>query len=286
MGRIVYLNGQYLDEASAKVSIFDRGFLFGDGVYEVVPVMAGKMVDVAPFLARLSASLEKTAISWPCSRQQFLDMHEQLIIRNNLTDGLIYSQVTRGVAERDFGFPDNTSPGLMAFTQQKKPQLDTLVKTGVAVVSVDDIRWKRRDIKSISLLGQCMAKQEAVEKGGYEGWMVEDGFVTEGTSSSALIVRDNVLITRHLGSEILPGIRRQTILQLAGTHHIKVEERPFTIAEAAAADEAMMTSASISILPVVRIDGRPIGTGKPGPVYKKLRKLYLENALGNAGVNP
>ncbi|HHI81526.1 MAG TPA: D-amino-acid transaminase [Rhizobiales bacterium] len=284
MGRTVFVNGVYLDEADATISVFDRGFLFGDGVYEVVPVMDGVMIDVAPFLARLSSSLEKTGIAWPCSREDYLAMHEELIRRNNIVDGLVYSQVTRGVAERDFAFPKDTAPTLMAFTQVKKQRKTPLDETGVEIVTVEDIRWKRRDIKSISLLAQCMAKQAAIEKGGFEGWMTEDGFVTEGTSSSALIVRDGVLITRNLSNGILPGIRRKLILQLARDHQISVEERPFSVAEALEADEALMSSASVSVLPVVKLDGKVIGDGKPGPVFKKLRLMYLDNARKTAGI--
>jgi D-alanine transaminase len=281
MGRIVYLNGDYLPEEEARVSIFDRGFLFGDGAYEVVPVMDGMMVDVEPFLVRLENSLRELQLDWPCSKDEYLAMHGQLIARNNLKEGMIYSQVTRGVADRQFYFPENTKPTLMAFTQVVNHLSNPAVETGVKVVSVHDIRWKRRDIKSIALLAQCMAKQAAHEKGAAEGWMIEDGYVTEGTSSSAYIVKDGVLITRPLNNTILAGIRRKLLLKLAREHQIRVEERPFTLQEAFEADEAMMSAASFSVLPIVEIDGNKIGDGKPGRVFARLRALYLENAREN-----
>ncbi len=283
MSRTVYLNGEYLPEEEAKVSIFDRGFLFGDGAYEVVPVMDGLMVDVEPFLVRLENSLGELQIDWPCSKQDYLEMHRQLIARNDLVEGMIYSQVTRGVVpQRNFAFPQDTPTTLMAFTQLVDHKNSQMAETGIKVVSVEDLRWKRRDIKSIALLAQCLAKQAANEKGGYEGWMVEDGFVTEGTSSSAYIVKDAVLITRPLSNSILAGIRRKILLKLAADHQIRIEERPFTIQEAQQADEALMSAASASLLPVVELDGKQIGDGKPGRVFRQLRALYLENARQNA----
>ncbi len=282
MSRIVYVNGHFIPEAEAKVSIFDRGYLFGDGAYEVVPVMNARLIDVEPFLVRLENSLCELSINWPCSKDQYLDIHRELVWHNKLEEGMIYSQVTRGVADRQFNFPDNTSPGFIAFTQTVNHTDNPRAKTGVSIASVEDIRWKRRDIKSIALLAQCMAKQAAVEKGAYEGWMCEDGFVTEGTSSSAYIVKDNILITRPLTNTILAGIRRKIMLKLARKHQIHMIERPFTIKEAINADEAMMSAASCSLLPVVEIDGEKIGTGKPGPVYEKLRALYLDHALKTA----
>lgn len=283
MSRTVYVNGTFMPEEEARVSIFDRGFLFGDGAYEVVPVMDGLMVDVEPFLARLENSLGELQIDWPCSKDEYLEVHRELIARNALKEGFVYSQVTRGmVPQRSFGFPEGTPPTFTAFTQLANHSNNPLAEDGIKIASVDDIRWKRRDIKSIALLAQCLAKQAANEKGAYEGWMVEDGFVTEGTSSSAFIVKDAVLITRPLSNLILSGIRRKILLKLAREHQIRVEERPFTLQEAYEADEAMMSAASCSVLPVIEIDGHKIGDGKPGRVYRQLRALYLENARENA----
>ncbi|MET0483500.1 MAG: D-amino-acid transaminase [Aestuariivirgaceae bacterium] len=284
MSRIVYLNGAFVDEADARVSIFDRGYLFGDGVYEVVPVCAGRLIDQAPFIARLDRSLRELEIAWPCAPDDYVAFHNELIRRNDLVEGMVYSQVTRGVADRDFAFPKGIAPAVIAFTQRKAIIANPLAETGVKVVTVEDIRWQRRDIKSIALLGQVLSKQQAAEQGAFEGWMVEDGMVTEGTSSTAYIVKDGVIVTRPLSRAILPGIRRRVLLELGPRHGLAVDERPFSVAEALAADEAMLTSASNFVLPVVAIDGQPVGTGKPGPVARRLREIYIAAALAEAGV--
>jgi D-alanine transaminase len=284
MGRIVYVNGAFVAEEEARISIFDRGYLFADGVYEVVPVCAGRLIDQAPFIARLDRSLRELEIAWPCAPDDYVAFHNELIRRNDLTEGMVYSQVTRGVADRDFAFPKNVSPAVVAFTQKKAIIANPLAETGVKVVTVEDIRWKRRDIKSIALLGQVLSKQQAAEQGAFEGWMVEDGMVTEGTSSTAYIVKDGVIVTRPLSRAILPGIRRRVLIELGPRHGLKIDQRPFTVEEALAADEAMLTSASNFVLPVVAIDGKPIGTGKPGPVARRLREIYIAAALAEAGV--
>ncbi len=285
MSRTVYVNGEYLPEDQAKVSIFDRGFVFGDGIYEVVPVIGGKMVDKAPFLQRLKRSLGELRIDMPMSEEEFVAMHQKLIELNGIEEGGVYSQITRGVADRDFAFPAaGTKPSVAAFTM-KKPLLDNAnARTGVKVVTVEDIRWKRRDIKSIALLGQVMAKQAAVEKGAFEGWMVEDGYVTEGTSSTAYIVKDGVIITRPLSNEILPGIRRKVIKQLCADKDVKLEERLFTVEEALAADEAFLSSATTLVMPIVEIDGHQIGGGQPGPVARKMREYYVAAIKAEAGL--
>jgi D-alanine transaminase len=284
MGRIVYVNGEFVPEEEAKVSIFDRGYYFGDGVYEVVPVIGGRMIDKAPFLARLGRSLAELGIAWPCSEQAYVAFHEELIGRNNIVEGLVYSQVTRGVAEREFTFPKDVRPAVMAFTQVKKLLDNPLAETGVKVATVEDIRWKRRDVKSIALLGQVMAKQQAAEKGAFEAWMVEDGNVTEGSSSSAYIVKDGVIITRPLSRDILPGIRRKVILELAAKHQVRIEERAFSVDEALSADEAFLTAASTFVLPVVAIDGHKVGDGTPGPVARQMRALYIAAGKAEAGL--
>ena len=285
MSRTVFVNGEYLPEGEAKVSIFDRGFVFGDGSYEVVPVIGGKMVDKAPFLERLKRSLGELRIDMPMSEDEFVAMHEQLIKLNGIEEGGVYSQITRGVADRDFAFPaPGTRPSVAAFTM-KKPLIDNAnARTGVKVVTVEDIRWKRRDIKSIALLGQVMAKQAAVEKGAFEGWMVEDGYVTEGTSSTAYIVKDGVIITRPLSNEILPGIRRKVIKQLCAEKGVKLEERLFTVEEALAADEAFLSSATTLVMPIIEIDGQQIGGGQPGPVARQMREYYIAAIKEEAGL--
>ena len=276
------MNGEYAPEESAKISIFDRGFIFGDGVYEVVPVVTGKLVDRDYFLERLDRSLSELQITWPCSQREYLDILQELVARNNLQEGIVYSQVTRGIADRDFAFPVDTAPTLVAFTSEMTLLNNPLAETGIAVTTSEDIRWKRRDIKSLNLLAQCLAKQDAHNKGANEGWMVEDGFVTEGVSSSAYIVKDKKIITRPLSNLILPGIRRRTLIEIAEREGIEIEQRLFTIEEALKADEAFISSATTIALPVVSIDGEEIANGKPGEITAKVRKLYIERLLEEA----
>lgn len=282
LNRIVYVNGEYVPENEAKVSIFDRGFIFGDGVYEVVPVINGKLVDKQYFLERLNRSLNELQIAWPCSESDYLTIMEQLIARNALTEGIIYSQITRGVADRNFSYPANTPTTLVAFSSAMALLENPAATNGIAVVTTDDIRWKRRDIKSVNLLAQCMAKQFAITNGAGEGWMVEDNLVTEGVSSSAYIVKDGVVITRPLSNLILPGIRRRTLLEIAANAGIAVDERAFSVAEALQADDAFISSGTTIVTPVVTINGTRIGDGKPGPVTLKLRTLYKTRMLAEA----
>jgi len=278
MQKTVFLNGEFLPEDEAKVSIFDRGFLFADGVYEGVPVIDGKLMDVAPFLERFDRSLKALDLEWPMPQEAYLEMIDTLIAKNRLEEGGIYTQVTRGAAPRVFEFPKGLTPTCMAFTFEKQILDNPSATHGVKVVTTEDIRWKRRDIKSLMLLGQCIAKEQAVKQGADEGWMVEDGYVTEGTASSAYIVKNGAVITRPLSHEILPGIRRKLLLEIAPKYGIKVEQRPFTVAEAHEADEAFLSSATTIIYPIIEIDGRKIGEGKPGKVARKLRELYLQEA--------
>ena len=283
MQKSVFLNGEFLPEDEAKISVFDRGFLLSDGVYEVVPVIRGKMIDVEPFVARFDHSLEALGLPWPMPQAECLEMLEQMIEKNRLREGGIYMQVTRGVAPRIFEFPEGLTPTFMAFSFEKSILESEQARSGVKVVTVEDIRWKRRDIKSIALLGQCVAKDQAVKEGAYEGWMVEEGYVTEGTSSSAYIIKDGVIITKPLSREILPGIRRKLILEYAPKYGIKVEQRAFTPEEAYAADEAFLSSATTMVYPIVEIDGRQIGEGKPGEITRRLREIYIEEALTAIG---
>ena len=279
MSRTVYVNGTFVPEEQAKISVFDRGFIFGDGVYEVVPVISGKLVDKQYFLERLDRSLDELSIAWPCTKQEYMEVMEQLVESNQLTEGVVYSQVTRGIADRDFPFPENVSPSFVAFTSNMELLDNPLVKSGIHVITTPDLRWKRRDIKSVNLLGQVLAKQDAITRGGHEGWMVEEGIVTEGVSSSAYIVKNATIITRPLSNAILPGIRRRTLLEIASNVGIDVEERIFTIEEALAADEAFISSATTMTLGVVSIDGHQIGNGTPGPVTIRLRELYKARVL-------
>ena len=283
MTNTVFVNGSYVPKQEATISVFDRGFIFGDGVYEVVPVIAGKMVDKAYFIERLARSLGELEIEWPCSRDDVLAMLNELITRNALIEGMVYLQITRGIADRDFAFPADITSSIVAFSSELTLIDNPAARTGIPVMTTPDLRWKRRDIKSVNLLGQVLAKQNAVTRGGREGWMIEDGVITEGVSSSAYIVKDQVIITRPLSNEILPGIRRRTLLELCEKEGITLEQRLFTLDEALAADEAFISSATTIVLPVVSIDGSTIGTGEPGPITQKLRSLYLARLKTEAG---
>ncbi len=278
MSRIVYVNGEYLPEAEGKVSIFDRGFLFADGVYEVTAVVNGKLVDYDPHMQRLERSLSELRIGWPCSKCEMKAMHVEMVRRNSLTEGIIYMQVTRGAADRMFNFPKDTNPSLIAFTQMMTLVDNPNAAKGVSVVTIADLRWARRDIKTVMLLAPVLGKQEAYEKGAHEAWMVEDGFITEGTSSNAYIVKDGKVITRGLSNAILAGCTRRSLFRLAQEQGIVIAERAFTVEEAYAADEAFLTSASQFVMPITEIDGHRIGGGQPGPVVRKLRELFLQEA--------
>jgi D-alanine transaminase len=280
MSRTVYVNGDYLPEEEARVSIFDRGFLMADGVYEVTSVLGGKLIDFAGHCARLARSLRELDMAAPVSDDDLLAIHRELVARNAVVDGMVYLQVTRGApGDRDFAFPDpaTTPSTLVMFTQSKPGLADSpAAKTGMKVISIPDIRWGRRDIKTVQLLYPSMGKMMAKKAGADDAWMVEDGFVTEGTSNNTYIVKGNRIITRELGTEILHGITRAAVLACARDLQMEVEERPFTLHEAMAADEAFFTSASAFVMPVVEIDGTTLGQGTPGPVATRLRGIYLD----------
>lgn len=279
MSRTVYVNGHYVGEEEATVSIFDRGFIFGDGVYEVTAVLDGKLVDFEAHMARLARSLAELGIVSPLTERHIRDLHETLIARNGVDEGIVYLEITRGAGDRDFAPSAPLTPTVVAFTQARALLDNPHAVTGVTVITVPDIRWKRRDIKSISLVGQVMGKRIAKEQGAYEAWLVENSVVTEGTSSTAWIVDANGTIrTQPLGYHILAGVTRRALLQLAEQDGIAILERPFSVSEALAAREAFLTSASTFVLPIVEIDGHAIGDGRPGPVARRFRELYLENA--------
>jgi D-alanine transaminase len=283
MSRIVFLNGSFLPIEEAKVPFMDRGFLFGDGVYEGVGMLDGRLIDNEAHLERLERSLGEVRIANPYSRAEWTALQEELARRNGMTEGFIYFQVTRGVAERDFFFPENAKPTVAMFTQAKAIANAPAAEKGIAVVTVPDQRWQRRDIKSINLLAQVLAKQAAKEAGAQEAWLVEDGFVTEGGSSSAFIVtKAGSIVVRPLSQAILPGITRKSLLRLSQESGIVLEERRFTVEEAYEAAEAFLTSASNFVLPVVSIDGRPVADGRPGPITTRLRQLYLQMASAPA----
>ena len=279
MTRIAYVNGEMIPLDQAKISIQDRGFLFGDGIYEVTAVVGERLVDYDNHAARLTRSLNAIELPCPVTSTRLLQLHHDIISANKLDEGLIYLQITRGSAERDFSFPAETHASLVMFTQAKPVIDNPWVKTGIKVVTTPDLRWKRCDIKSVSLLAQVIAKQEAAKAGAQEAWMVRAGKITEGSASSAYIVKNDEIITKPLSNAILPGVTRMALLDLARSHKLKLSQRAFTLAEAYAADEAFITAATNFVMPVVAIDGRPIGSGKPGQHSLALRKAYIAFAL-------
>ena len=279
MSRTVYLNGEYLPEAEAKVSVFDRGFVMGDAVYEVTSVLAGKILEFEGHMTRLARSLRELEIVCPLTPEEWLEIHRQMVARNDLVDGMIYLQVSRGNAgDRDFHYPPAGTPPTVVLYTQSKPGLadDPKANTGIKVISIPDLRWHRRDIKTVQLLYPSMAKMAAEAAGKHDAWFVEDGFVTEGSSNNTYIVKGGKIITRQLSNDILHGITRASLLKYAAEAQMEIEERPFTIAEAQAADEAFFTSASAFVMPVVEVDGVALNGGKVGPVAKRLREIYLE----------
>ena len=281
MSRTVYVNGQYLPEGEAVVSIFDRGFVMADGVYEVTSVLDGKLIDFEGHAVRLARSLSELEMENPLSKEELLAIHRELVAVNGIHEGMVYLQITRGnPGDRDFAYPPaGTKPTVVLFTQNK-PGLaaNPQAEIGIKVISVEDLRWGRRDIKTVQLLYPSMAKMAAKKAHVDDAWFVEEGFVTEGTSNNTYIVKGGKIITRNLSNDILHGITRAAALRFAREAQMEVEERAFTIAEAQGADEAFFTSASAFVMPVVEVDGAAVGTGKVGPVARRLREIYLEES--------
>ncbi len=283
MSRIVYVNGAFVPEEEARISIFDRGFLMADGVYEVTSVLDGRLVDFAGHMARLERSMTELDMDAPATREEIEAIHRELVKRNAVVEGLVYLQVTRGAADRDFHYPEGAQPSLVMFTQSKTLIDSPVAQNGLKVIALDDIRWGRRDIKTVQLLAPSMAKMAAKAAGKDDAWLVEDGFVTEGTSNNAYIVtRSGTIITRDLSTSLLHGITRAAVLRMAREAQMQIEERPFTIAEAQDAAEAFVTSASSFVYPVVEVDGVTLGDGTPGPVARRLREIYIAEALKTA----
>ena len=284
MDSIAYVNGSFVPLSEAKVSILDRGFLFADGIYEVSAVLDGKLIDNASHLARLERSVGEISLALPESIARIVEIQKELIARNKLDNGLVYLEVTRGADKgRDFAFPTGVTPTLIMFTSVKDIVNAASAKTGIGVITVPDIRWSRRDIKSVALLAQVLVKQAAAAAGAGEAWMIEDGKVTEGGSSSAFILtQDDVIVTRQNGSEILPGCTRKAVVKLAEERQLRVEERAFSVDEALKAKEAFITSASSFVQAVVSIDGKTVANGKPGPMTNRLREIYVDFARATA----
>ncbi|WP_284165750.1 D-amino-acid transaminase [Frigidibacter sp. SD6-1] len=280
--RTVYVNGSWVSEDQAVISVFDRGFLMADAVYEVTTVIDGKLVDFAGHIARLDRSLGELDMPSPATPEELLDLHREIVAKNGITDGRVYLQVTRGnPGDRDFLFPDPkvTRPTLVLFTQiTGRPEDSADAKRGLKILTIPDVRWGRRDIKTTQLLYPSMGKMMAKKAGCDDAWFIEDGLVTEGTSNNAWIVKGGKLITRGLSNDILHGITRAAVMRYAAEAQMEVEERSFTLDEAQAADEAFVTSASAFVMPVVEIDGARLGDGKPGRVAARLREIYLDES--------
>ena len=282
--RAIYINGAFIDEKEAQISIFDRGFLFSDAVYEVTAVLDGNLVDNARHLDRLFRSLSEVGITFDLSHYELEVAQRELVNRNNVCEGVVYLQVTRGVAERDFLWPTDIAPTVIMFTQTKNLTSPALAERGAKVITVEDIRWGRRDIKTTSLLAQALAKNAAREEGCDDAWMVEDNLVTEGSSTNAFIVTPSgVLKTRDLSIQILHGITRRAVLEIAEEFGMDVTEEAFSVEEALTAAEAFATGSSFFVLPVVEIDGTVIGNGIPGDLTRRIRERYL--AIAKASIS-
>jgi D-alanine transaminase len=282
--RTVYLNGAWLPETEARISIFDRGFTMGDAIYEVSCVMDGKLADYAPHAARMQRSARELRMRIPLDDEALLAAHRELVARNGLQEGMMYLQLSRAASDRSFTFSraEDAPMTLVMYPQAKNAIENPAALTGISVITLPDLRWGRRDIKTVQLLWPSLALMEAQERGADDAWLVEDGFVTEASSASPHIVTaDSTLVTRDLSHALLPGATRAAVLDLARSHGLRVEERAFTVAEAQAAREAFITSATNSVMPVVRIDGAQIGDGAPGPVAGDLRRLYIETRRAN-----
>jgi D-alanine transaminase len=279
MSRIAYVNGQYLPHQQAAVHIEDRGYQFADGVYEVVPIVGGRLIDEKGHLDRLWRSLGELRMDAPMARAPLQLVMRQVIRRNGVENGLIYMQVTRGVAPRDHAFPRNVPPSLV-MTAKRLSMAAAAAKAdrGVSVITVPDIRWARRDIKSTSLLPNILAKQQAVEQGAYEAFQVdEQGYITEGSSTNAWMVdADGTLVTRPTGRDILAGITREALISLLRDRGIRLELRPFSLEELHAAREVFLTSSTSYVLPVTKVDDRVIGNGRPGSISADLRKVFKD----------
>ena len=281
MSRIAYVNGRYLPLSQAQVHIEDRGYQFADGVYEVVPLYRGRLLDEDPHLDRFDYSLRELQIAAPMSRAALKLVLRELAHRNGLSDALLYFQATRGVAPRDHKFPAKTKTAFVATMRRSRPPSAKQIEEGVSVMTTRDIRWERCDIKSLNLLPNLLAKQQATEAGVFEAWLVDDDDnITEGSSTNAWIVTaDGKLVTHDAGAAILNGITRQRVIRLMESEGLTFEQRAFSREEAMRAREAFLSSSSSFVLPITRIDGRPVGEGKPGPMTRRLREIYVAAAL-------
>lgn len=272
----VYLNGEWVDETAAKVSVFDRGFLFADSIYEVTALIDGRLVDADDHFNRLQRSCAEMGFANPLSFAEFETIHQDMMKANNFSEGVVYLQITRGAAVRDFIYSDDMTPTILAFSKPMEIIDHPLVKSGIRIKTMDDLRWARCDIKTTQLTAQSLTKTQVKRDGYDDAWMVRDGLITEGTSNNAFIVNEeSIIITRPLSGDILGGVTRSAIIQVARDLGHQVEERAFSVKDAKAAREAFSTSTSTIALPVVAIDDHKIGDGMPGPVFKALREVYI-----------
>lgn len=272
----VYLNGQYLPPDQAKVSVFDRGFIFGDGIYEVIPVFGGRLFRLAHHLSRLDASLAAIRLRNPHTAQEWNSIFTRLLEKGGKDDQSIYLQVTRGVAPRDHAFPPNITPTVFAYAQPLNYSPPEQLAQGVAAVTTADIRWARCDIKAIALLANALLRQQAIDQGAVEAILVRDGVVTEGAASNIFVVKNGRLITPPKGPFILPGITRDLVVEIARAKDISCDELPVKLETLSSADEVWLTSSTKEILPITRIDDKPVGSGKPGPMHARMFALYKE----------
>jgi D-alanine transaminase len=282
MSRIAYVNGRYVPHRAASVHVEDRGYQFADGVYEVIAVANGKLVDGGPHLERLERSLRELRIASPMGRRAIELVMREVVRRNGVDNGIIYIQMSRGVAPRDHAFPARPETQVVMTARRARPQAARIAEDGVKAITMPDIRWQRCDIKSVSLLPNILAKQQAKEAGAYEAWLVDrNGMVTEGSSTNAWIVtRDGQLVTRSLENAILAGITRMAVIEMARAEGLSLVERPFSVSEAKAAREAFVTSTSSYVTPVTQIDDQVIANGKPGSISLKLRERYIRYMAG------
>ncbi|HNB29259.1 MAG TPA: D-amino-acid transaminase [Alphaproteobacteria bacterium] len=278
MAQIAYINGRYVPRADATVRVEDRGYMFGDGVYEAIAVHDGRLVAADRHFERLGRSLGELRIAWPMPRAALEVVVREVMARNTLRNGGIYIQVTRGVAPRDHKFPKDAVPSLLVIAKRSKPAPAALLRDGAAIITRPDLRWGRCDIKSLNLLPNVLAKQAAAEQNAHETWLIDAaGNVTEGSSTSAWIVTEGgALATRPNGVEILPGVTRAIVVDVARELGLTLELRAFSLAEAHRAREAFLTSTNNQVLPITRIDGKPVGDGRPGPMALRLRAAFLE----------
>jgi D-alanine transaminase len=274
--KTVYLNGEFLPPERASVSVFDRGFIFGDGVYEVIPVFGGRLFRLPHHLARLERSLTEIKLPNPLTAAQWEQVFARLIADHGATDQSIYLQITRGVAPRDHAFPANIVPTVFAYAQPLKYPPADVVAQGVAAVTAADIRWLRCDIKAIALLANAMLRSQALERGGVEAILLRDGLMMEGAASNIFIVKDGVLLTPPNGPFILPGITRDLVLELARAHGIPAREEPVAETKLYNADEIWLTSSLREVAAITRLNDRPVGTGKPGPLHARMLALYKD----------